>query len=151
MSELTIEKAGKIINSRSAKENMGVGVTLSLIDFDGYPTTSTLSISKAKGIEEITFGVALDSNKAKRVMKDNRASICLFDDDYENDLYYNITLVGDMFVITDPIIKRETWFEGLEEHFAGGMEDPNYCVLKFVTKRYNIWVNLEEDSLVGNI
>ena len=50
MSEKAIAKAEEIIKSKTAAENMGVGVTLSLLDSEGYPTTSTLSISKAEGI-----------------------------------------------------------------------------------------------------
>ena len=151
MSKNTITKVEEIIKSKTAAVNPGVGVTLSLLDHEGYPTTSTLSISNADGIREITFAVALDSNKAKRAKANSRASVCLFDDNYEGGSYYNITLVGDVEVLTDPEIKKATWFEGLEEHFPGGAEDPNYCVLKFVTKRYNLWVDIEEESTVGSI
>lgn len=146
MSKNAIEKAEKIINSKTAAVNMGTGVTLSLLDHEGYPTTSTLSISKADGIKQLTFGASLASNKAKRALANGRASICIFDDNFESGDYYNITLVGDVEVVTDIELKKETWYEGLEEHFPnGGVNDPDYCVLKFTTKRYNLWVNMEEE------
>ena len=151
MSKKTIAKAEEIIKSKTAAENMGVGVALSLLDNEGYPTTSTLSISKADGIRQITFAAQLDSNKAKRAKENSRASICIFDDDYESGAYYNITLVGDIEVVTDRDTKKETWYQGLEEYYPnGGLEDPNYCVLVFTTKRYNLWVDINEAEVAGS-
>ena len=150
MSKKAIAKAEEIIKNKTAAVNMGVGVTLSLLDNEGYPTTSTLSISKADGIRQITFGGALDSNKAKRAKANSRASVCIFDDDYESGAYYNITLVGDVEVVTDIEMKKETWYQGLEEYFPEGVDDPNYCVLKFTTKRYNLWVDIEEEATTGS-
>ena len=151
MSKKAIAKAEEIIKNKTAAVNMGAGVTLSLLDNEGYPTTSTLSISKADGIRHITFAGALASNKAKRAKKDSRASVCIFDDDYESGAYYNITLVGDIEVVTDNETKKETWYQGLEEHFPnGGEDDPNYCVLKFTTKRYSLWVDVNEAETTGS-
>ena len=151
MSEKAIAKAEEIIKSKTAAVNMGVGVTLSLLDDEGYPTTSTLSISKADGIRRLTFASTLDSNKAKRAKENSRASICIFDDDYEGGAYYNITLVGNIEVVTDMEMKKETWYQGLEEHYPnGGIDDPNYCVLIFTTKRYNLWVDINEEETTGS-
>jgi len=150
MSEKAIKRAEEIIKSKTAEVNMGAGVVLSLIDHEGYPTASTLSISKAEGIRQITFGGSLDSNKAKRAKENSRASVCIFDDDYEGGSYYNITLVGDIEVITNIELKKKTWYQGLEEHFPGGVDDPNYCVLKFTTKRYNLWVDVEAEETTGS-
>ena len=150
MSKKAITRAEEIMKNKTAEVNMGVGVTLSLLDHEGYPTTSTLSISKAEGIRQITFGGSLDSNKAKRAKENSRASVCIFDDDYEGGSYYNITLVGDIEVVTDTETKKETWYEGLEEHFENGVDDPNFCVLKFTTKRYNLWVDMEAGEVTGS-
>ena len=151
MGQKAIIKAEEIIKNKTAEVNMGGGVTLSLLDREGYPTTSTLSIAKAEGIRQITFAAQLDSNKAKRAKENSRASVCIFDDNYEGGAYYNITLVGDIEVVTDIEMKKETWYQGLEEYFPnGGLNDPNYCVLKFITKRYNVWVDMEEEATTGS-
>ena len=151
MSQKAITKAEAIIKSKTAAENMGVGVALSLLDQEGYPTTSTLSIAKADGIRQLTFGVALDSNKAKRAKANPRASVCIFDDDFEKGAYYNITLVGEIEILTDEATKKANWYEGLENHFPnGGINDPNYCVLKFATKRYKLWVEMDEGETTGS-
>ena len=143
MSEKAIKKAGEIIKSKTAAENMGAGVTLSLIDSEGYPTTSTISIAKADGIRRLTFVTGLDSNKAKRIKECSRASVCIFCDDYEKTGGYNITLVGTIEILTDPETKKEMWYDGLAEHF-NGPTDPQCCVLSFTTHRYNLFVDEEE-------
>jgi uncharacterized glyoxalase superfamily protein PhnB/general stress protein 26 len=144
MNQKIITKAEEIINSKTAAENMGAGVTLSLFDHEGYPTTSSISISKADGIRQILFGVGLSSNKGKRAKECSRASVCIFDDNLEEESYYNITLVGDVEIVTDPETKKEVWYEGLEPHFENGINDPDYCVLRFTTKRYNLFIDFNE-------
>lgn len=82
----------------------------------------------------IYFCTGMESNKSKRIRVDNRSSICYSNDDY------NITLVGRMEIVTDPVVKEEMWYGGLVNHF-NGHSDPDYCVLKFKTERYNILVD----------
>ena len=150
MSKEIIAKASEIIKSKTAAENMGAGVALTLMDNDGYPTTSCISIAKADGIREILFGMSLSSNKGKRAKECSRASVCIFDDNYEGGSYYNITLVGDVEIVTDSAVKKDAWYEGCEEHFAQGVNDPDYAVLRFTTKRYNLWVDMGE-ALEGSL
>jgi general stress protein 26 len=51
---------------------------------------------------------------------------------------YNITLVGSLSVLTDPDIKKEMWQEPLGNMYSGP-DNPEYCVIKFNTERYNIF------------
>jgi len=129
-----LKRAGEIV-----EKNTGVGkyCALAQIDLDDYPTVSTITASKADGINWITFCTGLGSNRTERIKKCNRASVCFNADDY------NITLVGELEVLTDPDIKREMWYNGLANHF-NGPDDPNYCVLRFKTKRYNLLVDWKE-------
>ena len=75
---IAIAIAGEIIKSKSAEVCMGAGVTLSLIDHEGYPTTSTLSISKSDGINQISFAIGINSNKVRRAKECKYASVCVF-------------------------------------------------------------------------
>lgn len=134
MNQDIIRRAGEII-----KKNTGEGTycVLAQIDMDDYPTVSTITASKADGINWITFCTGLGSPKTNRIRKCKRASVCFNADDCI------ITLIGDIEVLTDPEIKREMWYDGLANHFSGP-EDPNYCVLRFRTKRYNLLVDWME-------
>ena len=139
MESKIIEKAEKII---SAKRQDCV---MALIDLDGYPTASTITVSKNDGIKWFTFCTGYGT-KSKRIEKCNYASICFA----SSDPLYNITLVGKIDVVKDIEIKKEMWYSGLENHFKG-YEDPNLCVLKFTTERYKLMIGGEETSIEGKI
>lgn len=119
--------------------NIGEGsyCTLALIDRFGYPTASTITASQAEGIGRIDFATGLSSRKAERAGNCPRACVCF------NSPEYNITLVGRIEVVTDPEVKRQNWYEGLAEHFSGP-EDPDYCVLRFSTERYSLFIDWME-------
>lgn len=129
-----ISKAGEIV-----EKNTGVATycVLSLIDLDGYPTASTITASKADGINTIYFCTGLGNTRTNRISKCNHASVCF------NSSDYNITIVGMIEILTDPEVKKEMWYDGLVNHFSGP-EDPNYCVLRFRTERYSLLVDWKE-------
>lgn len=134
MNEAIITHAEEILASRAKKEQ-GCCV-LALIDVDGFPTVATISPSKIDGIRRITFCTGTGSNWAKRIEKCNRASVC-FNSEKEQ---YNITLVGTIEVLTDLSAKKEMWYDGMRYYFKGP-EDPNFCVLQFMTQRYSLMLN----------
>jgi len=141
MSKEVIAKAGEIIRqstAHSTPKGSEPYCVLALIDAGGYPTASTITASKADGINRLTFCTGLESNKAKRIANCNRASVC-----FNKDGAYNITLVGTIEVVTDPAVKREMWYAGMGQHF-NGPDDPGYCVLRFKTERYNLLVDWKE-------
>ncbi|WP_160684246.1 pyridoxamine 5'-phosphate oxidase family protein [Clostridium sp. C2-6-12] len=134
MNEKIISKAGKIVEQNTGERSY---CELSLIDLEGYPTVSTITASKADGINWLTFCTGIGSDKANRIRKCNRAGVCFNSDEY------NITLVGTIDIITDPDVKKEMWYGGLSNHFSDP-QDPNYCVLRFKTERYNLLVDWKE-------
>ena len=141
MSKEIIQKAEEIINAKT--DYIGGGMegyaALSLIDENGYPTTSTLTIAKADGINWLTFCTSLSRNSVKRINKCNKASVCI------NSSEYNITLVGTIEVLTDIQTKKDNWFPIMDsgEHWTGP-EDSEFCVLKFTTESYTLFVGYEE-------
>lgn len=134
MNEKIIEKAGKIITERSGgSQNF---CTLAFVDQNGYPYTTTISISKSDGIRWLTFCTGTGA-KADIINRCNKASVCI------NSSEYHIALTGAIEQITAPDIKKEMWYDGLKNHFSG-WDDPNYCVLKFTTERYNLFIEWQE-------
>ena len=134
-----ITKAIRIVETNSVQGGNFAGqiCTLSLIDENGFPTASVITPSKSDGIHTITFGTFVNDNRAKRAQNCNRASVCF------SSTEYSINLVGEIEVITDPDTKQDMWYDGLSFHFTGA-DDPNYCVLKFTTKRYKLFVDGED-------
>lgn len=141
MNEKIIERAGEIIAER-AKGSQNF-VTLAFVDWDGYPHTTTISISKSEGIRWLTFCTGTGAKK-DTIDRCNKASVCI------NSPEYHIALTGTIEQITDIDVKKEMWYNGLKNHF-NGYDDPNYCVLKFTTERYNILLLSDGQDGQGNI
>ncbi len=136
-----IKRAAEIIAQNTACDKPSGGelycVLALMDDCVGGPTASAVTPARAEGIEWVTFCTGIQSNKARRADKANRAAVCFASD------CYNITLTGRVEVVTDATVKREMWYDGLENHFSGA-DDPNYCVLRFRTERYNLLVDWKE-------
>ena len=141
MNKEIIARAGEIVEQNAA-HNLPEGsepyCVLALIDADGYPTASTITAAKADGINWITFCTSLSGNRAKRIEACNRGSVC-----FNTSGACNITLVGTFEVITDSAVKQEMWYPGMGQHFSGP-DDADYCVLRFTTRRYNLFVDWQE-------
>jgi len=136
--ENAIEKASKIISENTASgkyENQYC--VLAQEDFDGRITAAVITASRADGIRQLTFCSSPDSNWAKRVARDNRAAVCFASETY------GITLRGRLEILTDAASKKENWYSGLENHFSG-VDDPDYCVLRFTTETYKFFIDWEE-------
>ena len=114
-------------------ENASFGV----IDENGYPSVSAVSLSKPETISELHFTTTLDANKAKRLQQNNKASINCFSDTN------NITLVGEASILTDQESKNNYWQDWFIHIYPGGKTDPNYCVIKFTAKRASLWIDEE--------
>ena len=140
MSQEIINKTTEIIAANTVKNGIFNGeiCTLTLIDEEGYPTASVITPAKSDGLNWLAFGTLLNDNRAKRAKNCNRASVSF------NTTEYCVNLVGDIEVITDQAVKSEMWYDGLAYHFPGGATDPNYCVLKFTTKRYKLFIDGED-------
>lgn len=133
MYEKIIARAGGLIAERiGGPQNF---CTLAFVDPDGYPHTTTISVSKADGIRWLTFCTGTGA-KSRTIEHCNKASVCI------NSAEYHISLTGTIEQTTDPEIKKEMWYDGLKNHFSGS-DDPNYCVLKFTTERYNFLIDWE--------
>ncbi|WP_277408891.1 pyridoxamine 5'-phosphate oxidase family protein [Lacrimispora xylanisolvens] len=115
MNEEIIARAGEIIATNTAGEEKGY-CALTLMDTDNFPTTSTISVSKADGINWLTFCTGLGSNRTKRIDLSNKASICF------NSIDHNITLVGTIEVITDPEMRDVVPWTGESFQWMGGSQ-----------------------------
>jgi len=138
MSHDFIERAGELISVEN------IECVLALIDDEGYPTASTITLSKNDGIKWLTFCTNTQNNKTRRISKCNKASICF----YSVFPLFNITLVGRIMIVNDLDLKREMWYEECKYHWSS-CESEHFCVLKFTTERYNIMI--DEEAVEGEI
>ncbi|AOT68856.1 pyridoxamine 5'-phosphate oxidase family protein [Geosporobacter ferrireducens] len=108
---------------------------LSSIDEGGWPRAVTMSNIKAEGLETIWFATGTTSAKVKHYKENNKASVCY---SAGNN---GITLIGDMEIVDDMDVKKALWTDWFIAHFPGGVTDPEYCILKFVTKDAVLWID----------
>lgn len=139
MNQEIIVKAGEIVKENTVHGGeAGFGIyTFSLIDAEGFPTASIVTPAKSDGINWMTFGTMLNQNRAKRVANCNHASVCF------GTAEHCINLIGKIEIITADDVKHEMWYDGLGHHFMGP-DDPNYCVLRFTTKRYKLFLDYQD-------
>ena len=140
-------KAERIVNSSTMhairnvlpeKTGWEADWVMALTDEEGYPSASMISASKADGFNWIAFCTGVNSNKAKRVKKDPRTCIYLFD----NKSFTGISLTGKAEVIVDLNIKKQMWYDTLGDHFSGP-DDDEYCVIMFKPAKYNIFIDFQ--------
>ena len=124
------EKANQIIKTCDA-------AYIGLIDENGYPMVSTIAPIDPENIFEAYFATGIRSNKYKCLQKSNRGSVCYHSG---ND---NITLIGEVDVLTDQPTKSRLWQDDFADFFPLGENDPAYCVLKFTTRRVLFWIDNE--------
>lgn len=133
MDEEIIRRASAIINGKA--ESHGY-CSLALVNGDGYPVVTTISIAKSDGVNWLAFCTGTNA-KSDIIARCNKACVCLNSDEY------HIALVGTIEQLTDIETKKEMWYGGLSNHFSG-YDDPRYCVLKFTAEQYSLFVDWQE-------
>jgi general stress protein 26 len=130
LEEQLIQKAEKIIQEQCGEDGY---CSLTLMDLDDRPITTTITPSKADGIRRITFCTGFGT-RTQRIQFRPDACVCF------NSAQYHISLKGKMEIIVDPSVKKEMWYQGLENHFKGP-EDPGYVVLEFKADSYTLFID----------
>ena len=135
MNQEVIKRANELINSMAEYKAgpMEGYAALSLIDDNGYPSATTFNITKAKGINLLTFNTAIDRPYAERIRKNSKACVCI------NSSAYTINLVGTAEALTDIESKKENWLPLMNDmpHWSG-VDDPTLLIIRFTTERYTI-------------
>jgi general stress protein 26 len=122
-------KANQIIQTCNA-------VYIGVIDENGFPSVSTVMPVMTKDISVTYFTTNFSGNKARHLQRDKRASVCYHSGGN------NITLVGEAEILTDQETKSRCWFDRLATHFPKGETDPEYCVIKIVTKHISLSLDI---------
>jgi len=125
------EKAAAVIDAAP-------NCALALIEPDGFPANSIITVAQRDGLNWVTFCTGLTARRTARIRHSDRASACFCDG------ANNVTLTGTIEILTDPETKKANWYAGLENHFSG-YDDPNYCVLKLTTRRISLFVDWQEE------
>jgi len=148
MNQEIIKRASELINSKAEyrEGDMNGYAALSLMDDKGYPSATTFVITRADGINWLTFNTATDRPYAERISKNNKACVCI------NSGTYTINLVGTAEACTDMETKQENWLPIMNEmpHWSG-VDDPTLLIIRFTTERYTITFADDGTYAAGNL
>lgn len=105
---------------------------LSSLDEEGYPQTrAMLPPRKQEGLHTFYFTTNTSSQKAAQYRKDPHA--CLYFS--EPHTFRGIMLLGTAEVLEDKESRQMIWRDGDTMYYAKGVDDPDYCVVKFSAKK----------------
>lgn len=98
------------------------------IDTDGFPNMKAmLPPRKRNGIKEFFFTTNTSSLRVAQFNENEKSCVYFFD----SRNFIGIMIVGTMEVLQDETSKKEIWKTGDELYYPLGVNDPDYCVLKF--------------------
>lgn len=121
------EKAAKMV----ADANV---ITLASIDEHGFPRpVAMVKIGNDKDVLYVSTGTS--SAKTAHFIANPKAGVSIVEGG--NSIVYT----GDIEIVKDDTLKRSLWSDWMIEHFPCGVEDPEYCVLKFTPKSATYWID----------
>ena len=118
---------------------------ISYVDKDGYPQTRAMLPPRERdGISTIWFTTNTSSQKVAAFRENAKASVYFVD----RRFYRGVCLTGTVEVITSAEDKVRIWRDGDEKYYAGGVTDPDYCVLKFTAVRGRYYSSFKSEDFV---
>ena len=115
------------------------------IDEEKYPNVKAmLKPRKRIGLKEFYFSTNTSSMRVKQYKNNSNASIYF----YHKGLikYVGVMLKGKMEVLIDQETKNMIWEKGDTLFYKQGVNDPDYCVLKFTATSGRDYCDLKTES-----
>lgn len=113
------------------------------IDGDGFPNMKAmLSPRKRNGICEFWFSTNTSSNRVAQYRVNPKASIYF----YDRRFFRGVMLRGIMEILEDAESKEMIWQDGDTTYYAGGVTDPDYCVLRFTAQSGRYYSNFNSED-----
>ena len=90
---------------------------------------------KTEGIRTIWIATGSHSATSRDFQKNPKASVCYFSG---GD---SVTLLGNVTIIHDPVIRQELWQDWFIAHIPQGPADTEYCILQFDAHQATCWID----------
>ncbi len=137
---MTMRDPQKTVGNMADKANMAV---ICYTDEEGFPVSrAMLPPRERSGIREFWFTTNTSSKKVKCFREDPKASIYFVDKRF----YRGVSLVGTMEVLETAEARERIWREGDTMYYPEGVNDPDYCVLKFTAVRGRYYSNFSSED-----
>lgn len=121
------EKAAQIVATAQV-------ITVASVDENGYPRpVAMVKLKDENGAIYVSTGTS--SAKTAHFKANPKAGVSIVKG---GD---SVVYTGEMEIVTDENLKRSFWSDWMLPHFPGGVEDPEYCVLRFIPKSATYWID----------
>lgn len=114
------------------------------VDEEGYPNIKAMFVPRKIEGNCFYFSTNTSSMRSQHFMKNSKASIYFYNKGRFK--YEGIMLIGTMEVLQNDEIKQEIWRNGDTIFYKQGVNDPDYCVLKFTAIRGRYYCDLKTES-----
>ncbi len=119
-------------------------VFVSSVDGEGYPNTKAMLALMHRGITTHYFSTNLSAKRTQRFLSSPGA--CIY---FCNEAQFKgLMLIGSMEVCTDREHKAMLWRDGFEIYYPNGIDDEDYCVLKFTSHKGNYYHGLKNTTFL---
>lgn len=116
------------------------------VDEDGFPNIKAMFTPRKIDGNSFYFTTNTSSLRAQQFMKNPKASIYFYN--RGRFKYEGVMLVGTIEVLQDKEIKQEIWRSGDTMYYKQGIDDPDYCVLKFTAQNGRHYCALKTESFI---
>jgi general stress protein 26 len=130
----------KTIGSLIDKASVSI---ISSVSEDGYPNTKAMLAPRLReGLRHMYFTTNTSSLRVAQYRKNPKACVYFFNQRY----YKGVMLEGTMKVLRDRKSREMIWLDGDEMYYPGGVDDPDYCVLKFTSVKGRYYSDFKSED-----
>ena len=116
---------------------------LSSVDTQGFPNTKAmLPPREREGIRTFYFTTNTSSMRVAQWRANPKACLYFCDSRF----FRGVMLIGTIEVLEEPEYKERIWREGDTMYYPAGVEDPDYCVLRFTAVSGRSYSNFKSES-----
>lgn len=115
---------------------------VSSVDCDGFPGTKAMFALEHERLSTFYFSTNYSAKRTHQFMENPKA--CVYLCNQEN--LQGLMLKGEIQVCRDRENKARLWRDGFEMYYPKGVEDDDYCVLKFTANTGNYYHGLRNTT-----
>jgi len=105
-------------------------VHIGSVDENGFPNVKAMYAPRIRdGIKILYFSTNTSSLRVEQFRKNPHACVYFMDKRF----FCGVMLKGIVEILVDTEIKKSVWRDGDEKYYTNGIEDEDYCVLKFTS------------------
>jgi len=113
------------------------------IDDDGFPNMKAMLPPRFRdGIKTFLFSTNTSSKRVAEFRKNNKANIYF----YDGRFFRGVMLLGTMEVLEDSESKKKIWQDGDTLYYPKGVDDLDYCVLRFTAQNGRYYSNFKSEN-----